>query len=244
MGSVKSACYHKDMNKFLPIGVALCAALILAALTFRFFTAGSLQTNKVAPVTVDQIPITESLPQEVPAVTPVDLSAQVSTLSDKVNKIDSTVNDLKSRVVVLESKPTSSAQTSSATSVTSSTTTTATKSPVYIPLAASGTSSAGDWANISGTTVTIDPADYPGYTSMQFQANIQIFQQGTAFARVGSSDGTAILGSEISTNSTSYTAVSSGNFTLPGKKSYLLQLKSLVTGYAASVQNAQIKVSF
>lgn len=232
------------MRRFLPVVVALCAALILAALTFRFFTAGSLQTNKTAPATTDEIPVTESLPQEVPVAVPIpDLSTQVNTITDKVNKIDSTVNDLKSRVVVLESGQTTSAQTNPATSVTSSTATVI-KSPIYIPLAASGTSSAGDWTNISGTTVTIDPADYPGYTSMQFQANIQIFQQGIAYARVGSSDGTAILGSEISTNATSYTAVSSGNFTLPGKKSYLLQLKSQVTNYAASVQNAQIKVNF
>ncbi len=234
------------MRRFLPVGIALLTALILAALTFRFFTASSQQLGSTGSTTSATPPATSSLtaPPEVPTATPTsDLSTQVSTLSDKVNKIDSTVNDLKGRVVVLESKQTSSAQPNAATSVTSSTSTT-TKSPVYIPLAASGSSSVGDWTNISGTTVTIDPADYPGYTSMQFQANIQIFQQGTAYARVGSSDGTAILGSEISTNSTSYTSISSGKFTLSEKKSYLLQLKSLVTGYAASIQNAQIKVNF
>ena len=233
------------MRRFLPVGIALLTALILAALTFRFFTASSQQLGSTGSTTSATPPATSSLtaPPEVPTATPTsDLSTQVTTLADKVNKNDSTVNDLKGRVVVLESKQTSSAQPNAATSVTSSTSTT--KSAVYIPLAASGSSSVGDCTNISGTTVTIAPSDYPGYTSMQFQANIQIFQQGTAYARVGSSDGTAILGSEISTNSTSYTSISSGKFTLSEKKSYLLQLKSLVTGYAASIQNAQIKVNF
>ena len=89
-------------------------------------------------------------------------------------------------------------------------------------------------------------ADYSGYTSMQFEANIQIFQIGTAYARVSNkTDGTSILSSEISTTSTSYTSVSSAKFNLPGgKKDYQLQLKSQITGYAASVQNARIKVNF
>lgn len=233
------------MRKFLPVGIALCVALILVALTFRFFIASTQQMNTIAPAVPSQISTTGSLPQAASPSSPTpDLPTQVTTLTDKVNKIDSTVNDLKSRVVVLESKQTAVTQTNSATSVTSPTATTTIKSPIYIPLAASGSSGVGDWTNIDGTTITIDPADYPGYTSMQFEANIQIFQQGTAFARVGSTDGTAILGSEISTNATSYTDIISGKFTLPSKKSYLLQLKSLVAGYAASVQNARIKVNF
>lgn len=232
------------MKKFLPVGIALLAALILAALTFRFFTGGNqkedtaTQTPAVSPLT----PTAESLTQPVPEATP-DLTSQVTTLSDKVSKIDSSVNDLKSRVVVLEGKQTPS---SAPTTPTTTTSTSTTKAPVYIPLAASGSSSVGAWTDISGTVVTIDTADYPDYTSMQFEANIQIFQQGQAFARMGNkTDGTSVLSSEISTTSTSYTYVTSGKFTLPtGKKDYQLQLKSLVTGYAASVQNSRVKVNF
>ncbi|QQG43126.1 MAG: hypothetical protein HYW45_02895 [Candidatus Daviesbacteria bacterium] len=233
------------MRKFLPVGIALLAALILAALTFRFFLAPNQEENSALPPESSQTPAVEELTQPVPTSTPIsEISNQVATLSDKVNKIDSTVNDLKSRVVVLESKQnTTPAQTST---TTTNTPTSTSKAPVYIPLAASGSSSAGDWANISGTVATIDTADYPGYTSMQFEANIQIFQQGTAFARMGNkTDGTAVLSSEIYTTSTSYTYITSSKFTLPaGKKDYQLQLKSLVANYAASIQNARVKVNF
>lgn len=231
------------MKRFLPILAAFVAALILAALTFRFFLARTQEGSpQAAPAVTNQTETTtQELAQPLPSASP-DLSNQVSTLSDKVSKIDASVNDLKSRVVVLESKQ-------NATTAQTSTTTTSTsvsQAPVYIPLAASGSSSTGDWANISGTVVTIDTADYPGYTSMQFEANIQIFQQGTAYARMGNkTDGTSVLSSEISTTSTSYTYVTSGKFTLPsGKKDYQLQLKSLVTGYAALIQNARVKVNF
>lgn len=157
-----------------------------------------------------------------------------SSSDPQIKSLQKSIDDLKTRVTKLEGG-------------SSSTTTTSTsKSPAYISLAASGSNSDGDWTTISGTVVTIDTGDYSGYTSMQFEANIQIFQQGTAYARISNkTDGTSILNSEISTSSTSYTNITSSKFTLPsGKKDYQLQLKSLTTGYAASVQNARIKVNF
>lgn len=158
------------------------------------------------------------------------------SLDSQVKTLQTSVDDLKKRVAKLEASPTPTTQTSSQSS----------KSPAYISLAATGGSSVGDWANISGTVVSIDTADYSGYTSMQFEANIQIFQTGTAYSRIGNkTDGTSILSSEISTTSTSYTFVTSNKFILPsGKKDYQLQLKSQITGYEASVQNARIKVNF
>jgi len=161
-------------------------------------------------------------------------TGSTTSLDTKVKALETSINDLSTRIAKLEASPAPSSITSTS------------KSPAYISLAASGSSSVGDWVTVSGTVVTIDTADYPGYTSMQFESNIQVFQIGTAYARISNkTDGTSVLSSEISTTSTSYTNLTSSKFSLPGgKKDYQLQLKSQITGYAASVQNARIKVNF
>lgn len=160
-------------------------------------------------------------------------TTNTTSLDTKVKTLETSINDLTIRIAKLEGSPAPAASSTS-------------KSPAYISLAASGSSPVGDWTTISGTIVTIDTADYPGYTSMQFESNIQVFQTGTAYARISNkTDGTSVLSSEISTTSTSYTNLTSSTFSLPGgKKDYQLQLKSQITGYAASVQNARIKVNF
>lgn len=189
-------------------------------------TSGALE-NRVREL---EFSVTDILNQKT-SPTPIT----TSSLDNKIKALETTIKDLDSRMIKLEGN-----------SVPTTTSTSTSKSPAYISLAGSGSSSVGDWVTISGTVVTIDTADYPGYTSMQFEANIQIFQQGTAYARIGNkTDGTSVLSSEISTASTSYTNMTSSQFSLPGgKKDYQLQLKSLITGYAASVQNARIKVNF
>ena len=127
------------------------------------------------------------------------------------------------------------------------TTTSGVKSPVYIPLGWSGSSQATDWTSITTQTIVIDPADYAGYTSMQFEANIQIYQgNGIAYARIyDKEDGLAAISSQVSTTSQDYNWVTSSTFQLPSsaKKTYLLQLKSS-SSYAANIQNARIKVNF
>ena len=189
-------------------------------------TSGALE-NRVREL---EFSVTDILNQK-----PTASTSPTTSLDNRIKALEASINDLSTRIAKLETG-----------SSTTTSTTTSTKSPAYISLAASGSSSVGDWATVSGTVVTIDTGDYPGYTSMQFEANIQIFQTGIAYARISNkTDGTSILSSEISTTATSYTNVTSSKFSLPGgKKDYQLQLKSLVTGYAASVQNARIKVNF
>lgn len=227
------------------IVIALVAALILGFITFKILSSrNQLNLNKTNDFQTVDLTTTST-----PAASLVDKVSEditLQSLQSKIISLEATINDLKARIVVLEAKQVSSAQSTLLSSQLSTSTTTSTqKSPTYIPIAATGSTQNSDWTDISGTTVSIDPADYPGYTSMQFEANIQIFQTGTAYARVGSSDGTSVLASEISTSSTSYTYISSGKFNLPsGKKNYLLQLKSQITGYASSIQNARIKVNF
>jgi len=166
-----------------------------------------------------------------------------SDLDSRLKRIEDSLNDLKARIVILESKePTTAQTTSTATSVSSST---VSRAPAYIPLGWSGSSAGTDWTSIIGQEFIIDTGDYAGYTSMQFEVNMRIFQNGQAFARLEVKDmGTSILASEVSTVATDYTWVSSAGFTLQsGKKTYRLQLKSL-TGYSTDVINARIKVNF
>lgn len=175
--------------------------------------------------------VTDLLKQKTPSGSVV--TTTTNSLDNRIKTLETSINDLTTRIAKLEASP---APNSTSTS----------KSPAYITLASSGSSSLGDWVTIPGTVITIDTADYPGYTSMQFEANIQVFQTGTAYARISNkTEGTSVLSSEISTTSTSYTNISSSKFSLPGgKKDYQLQIKSQITGYAASVQNARIKVNF
>lgn len=130
---------------------------------------------------------------------------------------------------------------------TTSTTASGAKSPIYIPLGWNGSGSTQSWSSVSSQTISIDPADYSGYTSMQFEVNLGVYQgNGTAYARLfNKDDGLAIIPSEVSSTSESYTWVSSSTFQLPAttKKTYVLQVKT-TTGYASQVQNARIRVNF
>ena len=152
----------------------------------------------------------------------------------KITKLENTIAELLGRIKELESKPTPTPTSS------------INKSPVYIPLGPGDSISSVNWSTASVPIITIDPADYPGYTSMQLEVTFQIYQgNGTAYARLYAyNDGTSILSSEVSTTSASYTTVTSGTFQLSGgKKSYKLQQKS-TTGFSTNVQFARIKVNF
>lgn len=117
----------------------------------------------------------------------------------------------------------------------------------YIPLGWNGSDPGMSWTSITSQSISIDPADYPGYKSMQFEANLGIYQgNGTGYARLfNKDDDLAIIPSEISSTSNTYSWVSSSTFQLSAttKKTYILQLKT-TTGYNSQIQNARIKVNF
>lgn len=166
----------------------------------------------------------------------VNLNQQKSSSnSGDLKTLQATVTDLQNQINILKGTN------------TTATTTSGTKSPLYIPLGWSGSSQATDWTSISSQTITIDPSDYGGYTSMQFEANLLTYQgSGRAYARIfNKDDGLSIAPSELSSTSQDYTWVSSSTFklTATSKKTYVLQLKSL-NGYAAQIENARIKVNF
>lgn len=164
---------------------------------------------------------------------PVASDSQIKTLQ-------TSIDDLKTRVSKLES-PSPSTQT-----VSTATTTSNGAKIAYIPIGYTGSAnSSSDYVAVVGHEVTIDASNYPGYKSMTFEANFRIFQNGTAQVRLlNKTDGTAILGSQISTTSTNYVTVSSSSFSLPaGSKTYNIQAKS-TTGYSVDLQWSRIRVDF
>lgn len=181
---------------------------------------------------------TQSANLKVAALSPLTNS---SNLDQRVSTLEQSLNDLSSRVTKLEQSSTS--QTAPAPAVTATPATP--KAPLYIPLGSSGSGSGTTYSSVSSMQATINASDYPGYTSMQFEVSLSIFQNGTAYAQIfNSTDGTVPLPSQVSTTSTDYVDLLSGGFNLPsGKKTYTVQLRS-DTGYQINAQNARIKVNF
>lgn len=159
-------------------------------------------------------------------------SSEIKSLNDKITSLEKSLSALQTQVNNLGT----STQTSTVQSST-------TKSPSYIPLG-SGSNSTSDWTTVDGAIIIINPADYSGYKSFNFETALKIFQTGIAYARLyNKDDGTAF--GELSTTSTTDAALSSGTFSLPSsKKTYVLQVKSEIVGYAATATNARIKVNF
>lgn len=152
---------------------------------------------------------------------------RLKNLETAVNNLQADINSLKSP--------------------TSQTTGNSTKrSPEYIPLGSGGTSGDRNYNSITSYQVSIDPADYSGYSGMQLEVIFNLNEAvGTANARVyNSSDAQVVGSSNVSTTSTTSSVFSSGNFKLPsGRKIYVLQVQS-TQGYTVNIQSARIKVSF
>ncbi len=149
---------------------------------------------------------------------------QIKSLQDTVVNLQKQIDDLKS----------------------SSTTTTGSKADIYIPLGSGGSSTAQDWSTLEGYQVSLDPADYPGYKSMQLEVNAKLAQStGTGYVRLYNvTGGSAVSSSDASTGASTYTLATSGAFTLPaGSKTYQLQLKTS-QGFELYIQSARIKVNF
>lgn len=168
-----------------------------------------------------------------------DSQSSATNTESRLNNLEVGVSDLQGRVKKLEG---------GASANLSSSPQTQTKSPpVYILSLGSGDSTkALDWTVANNIDITVDPANFPGYTSMQLEAQIKVLSgNGKVFARLyDSSAGTAVLSSEVSTAAENFSWVSSQTFTLgSGKKTYKFQIKTL-TGYEASIQAARIKVNF
>lgn len=242
--------YYQSMTKYLPVAVVVVALLIVAA-GIRIATSQSSSSKNASvslPVPSQEArikaleDIVVALASKVnlatvsasPANSALSSSAPTANLESRVKALETTVADLQLRVNRLSPPAPVSSQPSL-------------KVPIYIPLGWYGAATSyTDWSTLSPQQIAINTADYPGYSNMQFEANLRVFQgNGIAYARLyDQDDKTAIADSTVSTSSQDYTWLSSSAFRLPGgQRNYVLQLKTS-TGYEASLQNARIRINF
>lgn len=232
------------MIKFLPVVLVI---ILLAGFLFIKFRPQPLTTPAPSPLN-ESLPITEdssveerlkiledALIRTIKQVNTLNnslVSSDTKSLNDKITSLEKSLSALQTQVNNLGT----STQTSTVQSST-------TKSPSYIPLG-SGSNSTSDWTAVDGAIIIINPTDYSGYKSIQFETSLKVFQTGTAYARLYNKDDGTSFG-EVSTTSTTDTFLSSGTFTIPSsKKTYVLQVKSEIVGYAATATNARVKVNF
>ncbi|MBI2599661.1 hypothetical protein HYW43_01945 [Candidatus Daviesbacteria bacterium] len=153
--------------------------------------------------------------------------------NSQLNTLTADVTALKARVSTLE-KATPAPAVSSGQSV------------VYIPLG-SGGGPWGDkgWYSLVEYQVLLDPANYPGYSSMQLEANFRLAEvAGTGSVRLYNVTDQSAVSSQIDTTSTSFGLKTSSTFKLPsGQKTYTVQTQSTL-GSNLYIQNARIKVNF
>lgn len=239
------------MIKLLPIGLVVIL-MVSALVYFRFFRNSADFAGDISPTSLLQ-----TLPQSSSGSTDSRLKAaedSITILAKKLVSLTQSDTNLEGRVKTLENQvnqlksSTSQVQTTTQTSATTpAPTSVATKkSPLYIPLSSGGSANDQNWYTIAGYEASIDPADYPGYTSMQLEVSLRLVEPtGTAYARVyNATDNSAVSSSEASTTSSTIVLTSSSGFTLPaGRKTYRMQTKSS-NNIEIQLQNARIKVNF
>lgn len=233
------------MIRFLPF--ILIAVVVLGGMGYWRYVASkpSLGVTSNSSNTVDSSPI--EVPKTLPAAS---LEDRVIAIESLMTKVVSSINSLKSSIStpdalsadVIELKARVSALEAGATSAPASSGTSS-KSTIYIPLGSGGIIESTDWTSINTFLITLDPSQYPGYTSMQLEVNMRLNVPGTVYARLYNNTSGSATSLEATSTSTVSSVVSSSNFTLPaGSKSYVLQAKT--SGSKAFLDYARIKVNF
>jgi hypothetical protein len=104
------------------------------------------------------------------------------------------------------------------------------KSTQYIPIPGSGSTLENKWVDLTGTEFYISTNDYPNLLGAYFEANMKLINgNGLAYLRLFDiTAGIEVWGSEVSTNSQSFTSISSGKMMIRnGTHLYRVQAKSL-----------------
>lgn len=219
------------MIKFLPV-VALILVVSAVLTYFNFFNPPKISDQSFSQ-TSSPSPKADEEKKE-------SSSPAGSSLEDRISTLEAKIDDILERIKKLEEKPATVVKTVTQTPIPVK------KPPLYIPFGGGATAVTQDWSTSDAVEVTIDPADYNGYSSMQLEASIKVLSgNGKAFARIfNNNEKLAILSSEVSTTSENYTWITSDGFKLPsGKKTYRFQLKTL-SGYEASVKDSKLRVNF
>ncbi len=238
------------MIKLLP--VAFLILLISAGLIyFRFFATNSTPSSLTSS-SVSQTEELVEVPKTLPNATTLDrvktledaaveitkkinsLSGQTqdSSINSRLNSIEATITDLKTRILSLENATPAPAATKAST--------------VYIPLGSGGGPWANqDWYTTSEYVISLDPANYPSYTGMYLEATFRMTEQaGTGSVRLYNTTDSSATSSQLDTTSDSFNTYTSSSFKLPsGSKTYTLQIKS-TANRNIFIQNARIKVNF
>ena len=172
--------------------------------------------------------VTPNLKTPTPSAVPIP---QTSSLDSKVAALETVVNDLKLKIANLEKATPAPASSS--------------KTTIYIPLGSGGYWGNSDWYSLVEYEISLDPANYPGYTGMQLEVIFRLVEAvGTGYVRLFNITDNSATSSEISTTSTTFALKTTSSFTLPsGSKTYKLQIKSSV-GKDLYIQSARIKVNF
>lgn len=159
------------------------------------------------------------------------LQAGVSSPDPRLGSLESAVIDLKARISALE-KATPAPATSG-------------KATIYIPLGAGGSWTDIDWHTLTEYEASLNPDNYPGYSGMNLEVNFRLVEAaGTGSVRLYNVTDNTAVSSQVDTNSTSFTLLSTSSFKLPaGTKTYRLQVKS-TERKELYIQSARIKVNF
>lgn len=178
----------------------------------------------------------EALAKLVPQVNNLKPSSSTNpssaSLDSRLSNVEAEVTALKVRISALE-KATPAPAASQA------------KSTVYIPLGAGGSWSDIDWHSLPEYEISLDPANYPGYSGMYLEVNFRMAESaGTGSVRLYNVTDNSALSSQLDTTSTAFSLQTSSSFKLPsGAKTYRLQVKSS-QGKDLFIQSARIKVNF
>ncbi len=163
------------------------------------------------------------------------LSEKLNTLESKVDLLESSNSALISKINNLQSRSKTTLQPAGK------------KSPVLLPINAGGEVNSTSWTNLTSGSITIDPADYPGYKNAFLIINLSVnVGQGTAYARlVNTANTLAIIPSTVSTGSYLPVTLTSGPFKLPaGSNNYTIQLYTQVPNYPAQAGDSFLQITY
>lgn len=239
---------------FFVLGGLVIVLILVSLVYFRLFRGSSLdqpiqdaaldnfqlqlQKDPSTKTDADRIKdLEEAMKALIKQVAALKSKSSESSSAD-LNSLQSQITDLQNQINLLKTGQIPSDTATTQTSTTS-------KSAIYIPLGSGGTYNYRDWETLPAYEISLDPVDYPGYTSMQLEVIFRLTQVGDAGARLYNyTDSASVASSDVYTTSDSYSLHTSGKFNLAtSRKTYRLQVKSNQT-YDLMIQNVRIKVNF
>lgn len=155
----------------------------------------------------------------------------IAELRDQIAEIRTELKSLK----LITPVPTAKAVPTTKPAAAVAPTRTKLRSVAYVTIPGSGSSSKNDWETLSGTEFYFDKSDYPGLVEVYFEANMKLFNgNGVAYVRLlDSTNGVAVQGSDVQTNSQLNAVVFSGKVNFwAGKNLIKVQAKNLTADTA------------